>query len=85
MNGAGGKALDHHVRAFDQLSGDLDRLGPLHVERQALLGGVEVAEELGAVESWHHVLERCGAAQHVGSGLRLDADDAGSMIRQIFG
>ena len=71
---AGAEILDHDIGGRDQAADDLDRLGPLQVEDDALLAGVELAEGgAGAVAQRrarpHHVALGGFELDHLGAEI----------------
>ena len=74
LHHAGPEVLDQHVGLADQAAHQGDRLGPLQVEREAALAGVELAE-VGALA----VAQRRALAHVVAFG-RLDLQDLGAHV-----
>ncbi len=84
FRGAGREALEHDVRPLEESPGDLGGALVLHVEGQAALRGVELAEELRPVPARLIVLVGARRAQIVGAGRRLDANHVGAVVGEIF-
>src|SRR5207253_1194993 len=82
LHHARGEVLDHDVARRAQTLGGLDRLGPLQIERDALLPLVVLVVVAAAVRAGLELGERRQEARHARAGRGLDADDLGAEVRR---